>query len=280
MRLLKNLRKNSLVENTKGGKYYETTYSANLDVFSGISRFNDTNEIIKKFKKAICEDEIVALANLLYILDIRGGKGERLLFKTIFSYLCKNEKEMALKILPHIASLGRWDYILEGIDTTIDEEVVSLIRNQLDKDKLSSNPSLLAKWLPTHKTHNKRNEMASKLIKKLKITEKEYRKTLTNLRKQLNLIENNLTKKEYDIIKFEAVPTKAMLKYKKAFRRNCESEYQKYLEKAKKHEVKINTTGLYSYEIIRNIALDINIDEDLYDVMWNNQKDILKRKYK
>ena len=36
--------------------------------------------------------------------------------------------------------------------------------------------SLLAKWLPSIKTHNKKNYFAVKLTKKLNLTEKEYRK--------------------------------------------------------------------------------------------------------
>lgn len=38
---------------------------------------------------------------------------------------------------------------------------------------------------------------------------------------------------------------------------------------------KINTTGLYCYEIIRNILLRLPVDRDLLNVMWENQKDFL-----
>ena len=153
MSFLEKLKQNSTIENTKGSQYYASTYDANLDIFTGISRYNDTDEIINKFKKALVEDKTLALANLLYILDIREGKGERLLFKTIFRYLCLNEKEFALIILPKISKFGRWDYILEGLDTLIDTEVISLIKKQLEIDKSSETPSLLAKWLPSHRTH-------------------------------------------------------------------------------------------------------------------------------
>ena len=39
--------------------------------------------IIRLFNNALNENEDLALANLLYILDIRGGKGERRIFKVI-----------------------------------------------------------------------------------------------------------------------------------------------------------------------------------------------------
>lgn len=275
MSYLNNLKKNTTIENTKGGKYYASTYSANLDVFAGISRFNDSDEIISKFKKALAEDETLALANLLYILDIRGGKGERLLFKTIFRYLCQNEKDLALVVLPKIAEYGRWDYILEGIDTLIDSEVISMIKSQIKIDSNSNTPSLLAKWLPSHRTHGVKNEMAKTLIRKLGISEEEYRKTLSRIRKKLNLIENNLTNKDYAGINFEKVPTKAMLKYRESFNRNCNEKYTKYLEEVKGGKKKINTTGLFCYEIVKNILLGIPVDNKLFDVMWDNQKDFL-----
>lgn len=276
MDLLTELKRNATVVNSKGGRYYETTYNYNLDIFAGISRYNDEQELIKKYKKALQEDEIVALANLLYILDIREGKGERTIFKTLFKYLCRENKEAALKILPFIGELGRWDYVLEGLDTQIENEVVKLIKDTLEKDKQSEQPTLLAKWLPTHRSHNKNNEQAKKLCKKLNLTEKQYRQMLTELRKKLKLIENNLTKMEYSTIDFEKVPAKAMLKYVKAFERRCPRKYKEYLEKLEKSEAKINTNGLFCYEIINRIMKNGEEDSTIYDAMWKNQKDILK----
>ena len=276
MSLLDELKRNNTISNTKGGRYYSTTYNANLDIFSGISRFNPTDEIITKFKNALNEDKELALANLLYLLDIREGKGERLLFKTLFRYLCQNERELALKILPFIPEYGRWDYVLEGIDTLIDKEVVDLIKKQLDEDKKSSTPSLLAKWLPSAKTHDVRSIMAFKLRNKLGLKEKEYRLLLTEIRSKLNLIEKNLTNRDYKSIDFEKVPTKAMLKYRNSFSRNCHEEYFNYLKAVKTGTKKINTKGLFAYEIVRNILYGTyESEKELYDVMWNNQKDIL-----
>lgn len=275
MSFLDALKSKNTITNTKGGEYFGTSWNANLDVFAGISRYQDTDEIIRKYKLALKEDETLALANLLYILDIRGGKGERLLFKTIFGYLCQNEKDLALKVLPFISELGRWDYVLEGVDTKIDAEVIALVKKQLEEDKASNTPTLLAKWLPSHRTHGKANEMAKALMKKLNMTEEEYRKTLSSIRKKLALVETKLTEKDYDEIEFEKIPTKAMLKYRQAFSNHCKDAYELYLEQVKKGEKKINTTGLYCYEIIRNIYFGNIGNEDLLDNMWNNQKDIL-----
>lgn len=278
MNYLDLLKQNNTTKNTKGGEYYKTTWNANLDIFSGISRYNEEDYIINIFKNAIEEDKKLALANLLYILDIRQGKGERRIFKIMFKYLCDNEKELALEILKNISSLGRWDYVLVGLDTKIDKEVVDLVRTQLNEDVKSDNPSLLAKWLPSHRTHKKNSETAKKLIKKLELSEEAYRKTLSKLRKKIKLVEQNLSTKKYNI-DFEKVPTKAMLKYKQAFHRHCEDSYTKYLEDVKNNKKKINTSGLYCYEIVQKIRKAYNMSDNektLYDNMWKNQQDFLK----
>lgn len=276
MNLLDGMKKNNTITNTKGSEYYMTTYNSNLDVFSMLSRYNSDEEIIRLFNNALNENECLALANLLYILDIRGGKGERRIFKTIFKDLCINHTTLALRILPFISELGRYDYILEGINTPIENTVIYLIKKQLEMDINSTNPSLLAKWLPSHRTHNTNSKMAKRIIKGLNITEKEYRKKLSLLRNKLNIVEKNLTEKTYENIDFSKVPTKAMLKYTNTYMIKIKDKYNEYKEQVKKRENKINTEGLFAYEIIKKILYQTDIDDELYDLMWNNQKDVLK----
>ena len=102
---------NNTIINTKGSKYYNTSYNYNLDLFCSVSRYDNEDKIITNFNNALSENETLALANLLYILDIRNGKGERRIFKIIFKYLCENKPLFAIKILPFISELGRYDYI-------------------------------------------------------------------------------------------------------------------------------------------------------------------------
>ena len=277
MDLLNGLKKNNTVYNTKGSKYYNTSYNANLDVFAMLSRFNDTDDIINKFRLAILEDENLALANLLYILDIRNGKGERRVFKTIYKDLCLNYSNLALRILPFIGELGRFDYVLEGINTPVEKETVALIKDRLNKDLASNEVSLLAKWLPSIRTHSKNNKLAKSLVKLLGMSEKEYRKTLKALRNKINIVEANLTNKTYDKIDFSKVPSKAMMKYNNTFNRYLESEFKKYKQSLAKGEVKVNTTGLFCYEIIQKI-LNKQGDSELFDLMWQNQKEIITNK--
>ena len=98
MNLLEGIKKNNTITNIKGSEYYITTYDSNLDIFTRLSRYNSDEEIIRLFNNALNENEEIALANLLYVLDIRNGKGERRIFKTIFKYLCINYTPIALDL--------------------------------------------------------------------------------------------------------------------------------------------------------------------------------------
>lgn len=276
MNLLEELKKNNTITNTKGSVYYASTYDSNLDVFTMLNRYNSDEEIIRLFNNALNENEDLALANLLYILDIRNGKGERKIFKTIFKNLCINNPLCALRVLPFIGELGRYDYILVGLDTPINDAVISLIKNQIMIDKENEHPSLLAKWLPSHRTHNVNNEIAKKIMCGLNMSEKEYRKTLSELRNKINIVEKNLTEKNYENIDFSKVPTKAMLKYTNAYMNRMPQKYLEFKNQVKTGKEKINTEGLFAYEIIKDLLWGKNVDDELYDLMWTNQKNVLK----
>ena len=217
----------------------ESTLNFNLDMFAYSSRYYKQNYEKNKnrFKNALIENDEIALANLLYTLDIRNGKGERALFKSYFSALIEMNKDCAIQILPYIPELGRWDYVFEGIGTEIEENVYELIRAYLMMDIKNYNEnkpvSLLAKWLPSIKTHNKKNYFAVKLAKKLNLTEKEYRKILSKLRDSLNIVEKHITNKEYEKIEYISVPSKAMVKYKNLFFTKDEVRFKEFIEELK-----------------------------------------------
>lgn len=217
----------------------ESTLNFNLDMFAYSSRDpkQDYEKNKNRFKNALIENDKTALANLLYTLDIRNGKGERALFKSYFYTLIEMNKDCAIQILPYIPELGRWDYVFEGIGTEIEENVYELIRAYLMMDIKNYNEnkpvSLLAKWLPSIKTHNKKNYFAVKLAKKLNLTEKEYRKILSKLRDSLNIVEKHITNKEYEKIEYISVPSKAMVKYKNLFFTKDEVRFKEFIEELK-----------------------------------------------
>ena len=240
--------------NTKGGLYYSTTFDANLDFFSLASRFTPSNKLHQLFLKAFTEDSIKATAILLLMLDIRDGRGERRIFNTLFKDLCYINTNLAQKVLKLIPVLGRYDYLLSSYNTPVWPSAVGLIKEQLEKDKTSSNPSLLAKWLPSVRTHNKNNYLANVLAKSLGLTNKEYRQLLSQIRKKLSLVETKITNKEYDAIDYSTVPSQAMKCYNHLFAKNDEERFNNYIEALKCHQTKVNSKVLAPYEIIQEYS--------------------------
>ena len=269
------LESSSVVNNSKGGLYYSTSYSHNLDLFALATRYKEENELISLFDKAYNEDKLVATSILLHNLDIRGGKGERRVFKVLFHHLCQIDNTLAKKVLYAIPELGRFDYILETEKTSLWSDTINIIKSQLESDLKSDTPSLLAKWLPSARTHNVNNKLALKIAKDLGITIKDYRKTLSLLRGKVQIVEHNITNKDYDSINYENVPSIAMSRYHHLFDNYDSERFNKYLSEVKSGDKKINASVLAPYQIIKE-ALRINSNADLINELWKNQSDVLE----
>ena len=203
------------------------------------------------FKKAFAFDRQAAIRLLFYLRDIRGGQGERALFRTCMAYLAEHELEITNKIAHYIPEYGRWDDLL-GLHT---ETIIPLISSQLEADKQSENPSLLAKWLPSENTSSKHTQMLARgMYNALGISARAYRQLLSSLRKKIKLVEQKMSNKEYAAIEYDKVPSQASLKYRKAFYRNDNERYTKFLEKVNKGETKINTSTLYPYQVYNAVG--------------------------
>lgn len=255
-------------KNSKGGLYYGTTFDANLDCFAMASRFMDQSKLTSLFNKAYNENKEVLAANILYFLDIRNGKGERHIFKTFFYLMCYKDTLLAKKILYQIPELGRYDYIFTAFDTPIQKEAFFLVKRQLEEDIKSENPSLLAKWMPSLRTHNKTNSFAQQLAKMLGYSEREYRKILSSLRSKIDIVEKRITNSDFTFI-YESVPAKAMKKYNSLFMNKDYERFSEYLNLVSQGKASIKTTAVNPYEIIR--ALDFGQgNPKLLNQMWNN----------
>ncbi len=267
---IEELENNSLCINTKGGLYYNTTFDANLDIFSMATRFLDENKLYKQFNKAFSENKYLLTANILYLLDIRNGKGERRVFKFFFKEMCYKDQKLAEIILNQIPNLGRYDYLFESYNTPLWDKALNIISNQLKKDISSDTPSLLAKWMPSLRNHNVNNNFAKRLSKMLKMSEAEYRKTLSNLRSKIDIVEKKISNRNYQI-DYEKVPSKAMKNYQNVFFKYDYENFTNYLASLKKGEAKINTKGLAPYELVK-LALENKGNPEVINQLWEKQE--------
>lgn len=259
-----------------------SSLSPNLDLFSTSYRFlsYQKEEFQSLLHQAFNEDIHLASKNILYMLDIRSGKGERDSFKIAFQELIQRNLFYAEKILKQIGNLGRWDYILEAMGTPLEEQMIAFLKEEIEKN-LSGNISLVGKWLPSLRTHKKNNPKAYRLAKLLSYTPKEYRKVLKTLREQLNLIETKISNKENDF-EYEHIPSKAMLKYQNYFVSKHPESYQAYLESLNQGKANMNANNLFMDEIVGKELKVLDTFEnpnsklqlEALDFMWEKQDQI------
>lgn len=246
----------SVTEN--GAVGYRTSGKELLDLNFAVASLRSTSEseIVKRFKKAFCEDKILAMKWLFYTRDVRQGLGERRLFRVVLADLVNTNPEMVIPVINLIPEYGRYDdlwCLLDNPDSA--KAVYQIVDKQLAQDwvNMSANKSisLLAKWMPSINASSvKTKEYGKKLAKALGMTERAYRKALSKLRKHLDVVEVKMSDKNWSEIKYEAVPSRANLIYNSAFLRNDEERRRDYLGKLEKGETKINASTLFPHDIV------------------------------
>ncbi len=249
-----------------GGKTNRSTLSPCLDFFAlGAAKRHQLDDAVMLFHKAYLEDRQTALRTLFYIRDVRGGCGERSIFRACMNKLALIDPTMFGKMVQFVPTYGRWDDLLS---LPLTSEVVELIARQLIQDRKSDKPSLLAKWLPSENTSSKDTQRKAKeLYRALEMTPREYRKMLSDLRKKIGLLEHKMSRKEWNEVQYGKLPSQAFRKHTKAFRKHDENRFEKFLERVQKGEEKVNTNTLFTYEVYDVLR---NGDEEAANTLWEN----------
>ena len=276
---LKNEANRTYTEN--GAVTHATTYSDCLDLFAtiGALRSRSEQEILNRFVRAFTEDPDLAIKTLFFARDVRGGLGERKVFRVCLQWLAQNAPTSAKKNIPHIAEYGRWDDLLSLMGTPCEKDALRVIKQQLEADlnamDMGDDVSLLAKWLPSVNASNTQTVLHAKRISRyLGMSDAQYRKTLVKLRQRIRIIENSLRLKDYSF-DYSKQPSKAMFKYRKAFYRNDGERYEAFLSKVSRGEAQLHTGTLTPYEIIKPFFYDKVSDQEAnaIDATWRAQED-------
>ena len=254
LKYLKQEANKTVTEN--GAVTHVTTESDCLDLFAtiGALRRESDSEIEKRFLRAFTENRDIAMKLLFFARDIRGGLGERRVFKVILHWLAENEPDTVRKNIKYVAEYGRFDDLLILMGTPCEKEMLDALKSQFDTDReaLSSGGevSLLAKWLPSVNASNAETvRNAKRIARHFGMNDASYRKALVALRAQIHIIENNLREKDYSF-DYSKQPSKAMYKYRKAFLRNDNERYVAFLDRASHGEVKLHADTLAPYELV------------------------------
>ena len=236
--------KNQEARTANGMKALKSTTSSCVDLFFKIGASRGKN-IVPQFTAAYVQDRNIALRIAQWARDVRGGAGERQLFRDILMYLDKNDPDAAIIVMNKVPELGRWDdLLLPFTNQGVKAEAYHLIKDALDKGN-----GLCAKWMP------RKGAQAAELRNAFGWTPKYYRKRLVEL---TNVVETQMCAKDWDNINFNHVPSVASARYKKAFARHT----TKYGEWAKalvstdpkvKETVKVNAGAVYPYDVLKGL---------------------------
>ncbi len=244
---------------TNGAIAYATSGKKLLDFNFGVSAMRNMSPsaIADSFMKVFFEDKKTALEYLFYLGDVREGLGERKSFRACFNYIIENHPEIAKAVMNLVPYYNRWDSVLcmlDFNDSEADKAVIAFLKKQLKTDKADmkcGKPiSLCAKWMPSiNASSDEKRAYAKYICKKFEWTQRKYRKTLSKLRKYLDVVERKMSAKKWSDINYETVPSKANLNYNNAFLRNDEQRRREYLASLEKGEKKINASTLNPHEI-------------------------------
>lgn len=175
-----------------------------------------------------------AITLLFQTRDVRGGKGERAIFWTLFQELFTLKKDLAIQLLPLLSEYGSWDdvFTLAKRDVAMRPPIFAIAHKQLLLDEATvsdgeSAPSisLLAKWAPregkqmnelavafAHYLAKKEGGSAAAAVavqQKHSIVMSHYRKRLARLNRYLDTVEIKECANTWAEIKPQRVPARA-----------------------------------------------------------------------
>lgn len=302
--LISNAAKITFTEN--GALTYNTSSNAVLDLFSmgGALRTASVERIKELVTASANEDLMKTIQVLLYLRDIRGGQGEKRIFRegiTIIRDILKEKykdtsyddtfekmlnflmdptkitsyerakREVYSSVFDAIVEVGSWKDIVEVFEPV---EYAFYV-----KEHLNDKNSLMYKWLPS--ISGAKNKQAETLARCLGMSPKEYRKLLSLKRAELKLVETSMCERRWGDIEYSKVPSQANLKYRKAFERNDEERYKQFLKDVNNKEggTKINTSTLLPYQIVNDYLKNVRItawsvpgikEEESLETLWKN----------
>lgn len=263
---------------------YSTTQNPLLDMNYKIPSYRSSSEetIVDDFIMAFHHDKVLSLKWLFFARDVRGGLGERRLFRVIVEWVANAYPQYVLPLISLIPEYGRWDDLFCLLNTKCECAAMKEILNQFYVDVQHASQrkpvSLLGKWLPSENaSSSETRKLAHRIRKALSMSPRRYRKHLSMLRKQINIVESKMSSNDWNTINYESVPSKAGLIYKDAFMRHDEERYDQYLQNVKDGNATIHAGVLYPHEIVhRYMSHLIGGHDTTLELMWKALPDVVQ----
>jgi hypothetical protein len=229
--------KNQEFRTDNGMKARKSSANACVDLFYQVGASRGKN-IIPAFTAAYVENSDLALRIMQHARDVRGGSGERELFRQVLTHLETVNPNDAMRLMAKIPDLGRWDDLFVFKTKPLKDKAYTMLG-----DALRARNGLAAKWTP------RKGDIAVEIRTFFGMTPKQYRKSLVNM---TTVVETAMCAKDWDKINYSHVPSLAHARYKKAFGRNGTS-YAEYVAALVKGVagVKVNAGAVYPHDVLK-----------------------------
>lgn len=256
-----------------------------LDLFAlgASSRALEKTERENLFRAAYAAAPELALRVLFWIGDVRGGAGERDMFKIGLSVLAEKDPAVASAIVKLIPEYARWDYIYVLKGTKAQPAVEALIRAEYERTKGKGQTSLMYKWLKSSNASSKETRALGMWTAKVlgfahnPMGIHAYQRLLSEKRAALKeaVIERYASSNAWAEIDYEKVPSKANLLYRKAFKRHDGTRYNEFISAVLGGTKTINSSVTFPHEIAYAVAHDMG-DPLKYRAMWKALPNYIK----
>ena len=250
----------NMTRTTNGMAAQKTSFNANVDLFAkiGSARGLDMSGL---FRKAYNENSDLAVRQLLWVRDIRGGAGERQTFRSLMGQIAREQHiHTTARIIAKIPEVGRWDDLwqLIGISEQLDFVITEIVAQAL-----LDNNGLCAKWMP-----REGKKYSRFFMNQFELTERNYRKMIVKLS---NTVEQKMCAQQWNEIDFSKLPSVASKNYQKAFKRNAPEAYQEWVDGLATGKTTINAGAIFPYDVIRGL----NGVQGVADAQWKALPDYL-----
>jgi len=267
-------------------------------------RQDEVEHLFNLVDKSWKVDPLDTLKILFNWRDCRQGKGDHAGFLMAMTHIAHTYSPWFLANIEHVPEYGSyldWVKLWQFVDDTqAKAELIKLIGSELERDlhklqaEAGQNVTLVAKWIPTENGRWDRwrkepkserfiinlcryvfsiadeHNVKSDVIKKLRTN------FITPLRNHISLVETKLTQQKYADIEYEKVPSLAMNKYKKVFKKHDTERFENYLAAVKLGTKKINAQQMLPHDLVRQYLSNVYKNEDVVDDVIEEQWKAIK----
>lgn len=233
---------NGLTLGENGMHEHKTTSSAMVDLFFKLVRNIPDDDLTTMYndilRQAETNEDVYLLADLIVMMfqtrDVRGGKGEKLLFYKMLFELSKKYPTTTVALLGAIADYGYYKdfmnmYEIHGCSASLKSDIIEFYAKQLRADvealRASSESgtmpklSLAAKFAPRQGKNfvTFHKKLVKGLYPESKTPDKDFRKMIVSLTVALEITEVFMCANRYHEINFKKVPSLCLNRHRMAF---------------------------------------------------------------